>query len=169
MQAQSSFSPSASGQYSGVLRVVAMLKGIFPPSNFLTGGSRFSTRTWWNFAASVFPSILPSAPVPTAVKPPTAGRYLHHALLQAWYSLNRGALAFCQILCWALRPKRLALVSSDHGTFVHLASESSWCVLANLKRDLMRLFLRSGFSLQFSHTSQIWTALITHTQCPLLV
>lgn len=47
----------------------------------------------------------------------------------------------CHLVCW---PKSLILVSSDHRTFIQLASESPTCILANAAKMSYDIFI-SGF------------------------
>uniref|UniRef100_A0AAY5EKH4 Troponin I, fast skeletal muscle n=1 Tax=Electrophorus electricus TaxID=8005 RepID=A0AAY5EKH4_ELEEL len=57
-------------------------------------------------------------------------------------------LVFCHTQCFAFRPKRLTLVSSDQSTFFHMFAVSPTWLVAKCKQDFLWLGFKIGFFLE---------------------
>ena len=103
--------------------------------------SRFSSRISLYLAPFIFPSILTSLPVPAAEKQP------HSMMLPPPCCIVVMVSGFLQASHLAIRPKSASSVSSEQSILFLMVWESFRCLLANSKRAVMCLLLRSSFRL----------------------
>ena len=111
-------------------------------------------------AAFIFPLILTSLPVPAAKKHP------HSMMLPSpWFTVNMvlarwwAVSGFLQKWSLAFRPNSSIFVSSDQIIKVLKVWQSFRCLLANSKRAVMCLLLRSGFRLAtLPYKTDWWSA-----------
>ena len=82
----------------------------------------------------------------------------------AWCSKHHASPNFLQTWHLAFRPKCSILVSSDQRILFLMVGESFRCLLANSKRAVMCLLLRSGFRLDT--TIKAWLVECCRDGCP---